>query len=931
MKRLLKWSSITFLLLLIIVIILPFLFKDKIIAIAKEEMNKNLNATVTFGDFDLSLFSSFPDFRFTLKDLTVVGKGVFEKDTLAKLPELKLDLNLMSVISGDQYKINAIKLEKPRILAKVLPDGKANWDITIPSTDTAATSAPVTESKFAMSLKSLEINNGYIVYDDAPLVTKTILDGFTYAMSGDFTESLFLMKNDISISKFTIAYDGVTYLSKVNTKAKADLDMDMNKMRFEFKDNEFGLNELGFSLTGFFAMPGDDYDMDIKFAAKQAEFKSFLSLIPGAFTADFADVKTTGKLAFDAYAKGLYSEKQNKIPAFGLNFSVADGSFKYPAVPKSVTDINIDCKIANATGVDNDTKIDVNKFHLNFGGNPVDAELHVATPVSDASLNGWVKGKLNLATMQEFVPLEKGEQLTGIIGADVKMKGRMSQIEKEQYDQFDCQGTVTVENMLYKTATDPYDMNINAMNLMFSPQFVELKSFNGKMGKTDISANGRIDNLMTYLFKDSLLTGVFTMKSNYVDLNQFTGEEETETAPAAIAEEEMSVIEVPGNINFTMNSTIGKLIYDDMTIDNVDGQVVIKDKAVKLSNLKMNLMGGSMVMSGFYNTVNPMVPKVNFNMDITDFDIQNTAKTFNTVKSLAPVAEKTTGKFSSSLQYEGDLDAKMMPIMSTVNGKGSLSASQVVIDGFEPLKEIDEALKLNKFKKVTFSDIKNLSFTIKNGDVTTDPFEFMVGKSKAKMGGSTNLDQTINYVLDLAIPRNEFGPGNTALTGMVNSAQAKGIPVQLGDVVNVSALIGGTVTNPTVKTNLKEAAGNMMDQLKDNVTAVVTQKVDSLKDVGKEKARAEADKILADAQKRSDDLKAKLYKQADDAKTAAYAEADKVEKSYKNPLEKAAKKAAADAMRKKADDANKAAKAEADKQAQKNMDDARKEADAKLK
>lgn len=930
-RRILKWSGITFLLLLITAIILPFLFKDKIIEFAKEEMAKSLNAKVSFGDFDLALISSFPDFRFTIKDVKVIGVNEFEKDTLANLPELKLDLDLMSVIKGDQYKVNSISLDKPRIMAIVLSDGKANWDIVKADT-TAPKAAESTEpTKFKLALSSLEIKNGYIVYDDASLAVKTVIDNMNYTLSGDFTQDNFLMKNAFDIERFTVAYDGMTYLSKVKTVVKADLDMDMVKWKFTFKDNEFNLNELGFGLDGFFAMPGDDYDMDLKFNAKQSEFKSFLSLIPGAYTKDFANVKASGKLAFNGYLKGLYSEKQNKMPGYGLNFQINEGFVQYPDVPKAISAINIDCKIDDASGVTDQTKIDVNKFHIDFGGNPVDAMLHVSTPVSDANLDGWLKAKIDLATLKDVMPLEKDDQLNGKINADVKMKGRYSQIEKEQYDQFDCSGTVDIMDMLYKTKSLAYDTKINLMNLKFSPKFVELDKFDGLIGKNDIKADGRIDNLMTYLFKDSLLRGTFNMSSSLMDLNQFAGEEEASATPAAADTAALTIIEVPGNIDFTLMSNINKLIYDDIQMDQVSGKVIVRNQAVYLEQLKMNLMGGNMVLSGFYNTINPRVPKVNFNMDITNFDIQQTFKTFNTIQQLAPVSKYTTGRFSTSLNYTSDLGPDMMPLSNTINGKGTLSTQQVVISGFEPLKKLDDALKMNKFKNVTISDLQKVSYSIADGRVTTEPFDFKVGKSAGKMGGSTGIDQTINYVMDMAIPRTEFGPANTALNGMVSSATAKGIPVKLGDVVNVRALFGGTVTNPTVTTNLKEAAGDMMENIKETVKDTVKQIVTQQIDKGKEKACQEAQEKLNQAITQAANVKAQAYKTADDLKTKADAEAAALEKKGSNPIEKAANKQMAKTAREKAAAANKDAKAKADKAEQDAVAKAQAEKDAKCK
>ena len=87
-KRILKWSGLTFLVLLVVIIIAPFLFKDKLIQLVKEEANKSLNAKVDFGDFDLTLFSSFPDFRFKIQNVSVINVEPFAGDTLAYIKQL---------------------------------------------------------------------------------------------------------------------------------------------------------------------------------------------------------------------------------------------------------------------------------------------------------------------------------------------------------------------------------------------------------------------------------------------------------------------------------------------------------------------------------------------------------------------------------------------------------------------------------------------------------------------------------------------------------------------------------------------------------------------------------------------------------------------------------------------------------------------------
>ncbi|MDF2451539.1 MAG: hypothetical protein K0S26_1043, partial [Bacteroidota bacterium] len=446
-KRILKWTGISFLILLILVIAAPFIFKDKLVQIVKDEANKSLNAKVDFGDFDLTLFSSFPDFRFKIQNVSVINIAPFEGDTLAYIKELAIDLNIKSVISGDKYQVNSIVIDKAKINGIVMHDGKANWDIAKASADTtAAEPADTSATKFALKLKSLKIKNADISYNDMQGNMSAVLKDFNYTMSGDFTQDVFVLSNLLEIAETTFDMGGVGYLNKVKTRFKADLDMDMPNMKFVFKENELDLNDLGLSFDGFVSMPKDDIGMDLKFAAKQTEFKSILSLVPSVYSKDFKDVQTAGKLTLNGFAKGtMHSEKdstKNTYPSFDLKLLIADAMFKYPSLPKSVNNVNIDVHVANPKDYLDATVIDVNKFHLEMAGNPIDMWAHVKTPISDPDLSASIKGAINLASVKEFIPMEKGDEMSGIVKADISAAGRMSSLDKKEYDKFKMSGTL---------------------------------------------------------------------------------------------------------------------------------------------------------------------------------------------------------------------------------------------------------------------------------------------------------------------------------------------------------------------------------------------------------------------------------------------------------------------------------------------------------
>jgi hypothetical protein len=929
LRRILKWTGISLLLIIILLIAAPFIFKDKIVAIVKEQANNNLNAKVDFGDFDLSLISSFPDFRFRINKVSVVGINEFKDDTLAYINELSTDINLKSVLSGDKYQINSIIIDRARILGKVLKDGKANWDIAKPSTDTTAAAAPedTSATKFAMKLKELKIKDAYIVYDDRQGDMYSKLEGFNYELKGDFTQDNFVLSNLLDIAKATYKMSGVNYLSDVHTRLKMDLDMDMPNMKFTFKENEFSLNDLALGFDGWVSMPDTNINMDLKFNTRQTEFKSILSLIPSVYSKDFASVQTSGKLALDGYAKGTYNASQ--MPAFGINLGIMNAMFKYPSLPKAVNNINVDIKVLNPNGVLDATTIDVNRFHVELAGNPVDITAHVSTPISDPGIRAGIKGMINLASVKEFVPLDKGDNLSGTIKSDISLDGHMSAIDKQEYDKFKANGSLEIDKMDYKSDSLPYAVKLNAMKLNFTTQFVELATFDALLGKSDIRASGRIENFMQYIFKDALIKGSFAINSNLMDLNEMMGSSSTSTAaatntaaatPSAAATSTTGVAEVPANIDFNLDCHIAKVIYTNLVLDNLAGNVVVREQKVDMTNLKMNTLGGALTINGYYETTNPKRPTTGLNLRIENFDIQSTFNAFNSIQKLAPVGQYAKGMFTATLEnFKTSLNDKMEPDMASVDAKGVFKTNKVNIGGFPPFVKLGESLKIEQLKNLEVSNV-NLNYTIKDGRINIEPFETKINAVTTNISGSTGLDQTIDYKWKLEIPRSMFGgAANSALTGLMNQANAAaGTNVALGEKVNVTALFGGTVMKPTVKTSLK-------DEGKSAVATVTTQALNA----GIDKAAEEAQKILDEAKAQCEKQKAEAQANAEKQKQDGYAEADKLVEQASNPIAKIAAKKAAEVAKKKADEKVQKIIEEAEARCLKSMEEAKTKAAAK--
>lgn len=399
--------------------IIPVFFKDEIKAAIDKEIAKSINADVVFDvdQFGLSLFRNFPNMTVEIGDLGVFNRAPFEGVPLFVVSQLEVEVNLKDVLFGDQLRLKGISLTEPLVTIKVLEDGRANYDITYPSTDTTTTSEE--PSRFSFGIDHWEIADGEFSYDDQSIPFSMSLRGLNHSGSGDFNETLFDLTTSTSADSVSVTYDGIEYVTNKRAQVDAVIGISDNYSLYTFKENTTRLNDFTMSAEGWFKMNENDYGMDLQFKSPENTFKSLLSLVPGIYTADFSTIETQGDLIFSGFVKGTYSDTQ--MPAFNLALQVNDAMFKYPELPTAISNINLDLVVDNKTGVIENTLVDLKKLHLDFGKNPVDARFLIQN-LKDYAMDGNLRASLNLSELTQMFPLE-GMDLRGQFSLDATVKG----------------------------------------------------------------------------------------------------------------------------------------------------------------------------------------------------------------------------------------------------------------------------------------------------------------------------------------------------------------------------------------------------------------------------------------------------------------------------------------------------------------------------
>lgn len=944
-RRILKWTGITLFLLIAAIIIIPIVFKDEIKVMVLKEVSKTLKADVTLGDFDLTFFSTFPNLSVQLIDVKVTGRTDFKGVELANIKLLEANVGLWDVIGGDQISVDAVHISDAKFDVRVDPTGNANYDIVIP-TEELPKDQQEEPSSFALSLKEYTLTNVDLVYDDQSSDLYANIKKLNHEGTGDLTADVIDFETTTSMDELTFEMEGMSYLSKVKTNIVANLLMEFTETdsKFTLKENKFDLNNLSLSLDGFYQMLADHDQMDLKLNTNQITFKDLLSLVPSFYQSGYESMIAKGNVKLGGEVKGRLDEKN--LPAWDFGLDVNKASIKYADLPGTINNIAVKAGSTFGGGSNLDAmKLDVDKFHADFADNVIDAGLSLRNPISDPLIDSKILAKVNLASLGKFIPLAEGESYTGKLNADIKLNGRMSAIESENYEAFNALGTLELFDLLYKSADLPDAVAISSMVFRFSPKNLALEKLVAKMGKSDFALNGTIDNYLGYVFRDELLKGAFNFNSNYLDIDQLMGTSTASTTTTAStgSATEAEPFLIPENVDFDLNTSIGKVKYNGIEIDNIKGNVNMKDEVASLNNMTMNAMGGTVGLKGSYNTKDHNKPNIDFGYNLGNIDIETLVKNFTTIATLAPVAKYTKGRINSNFTMNTSLTKGLEPILASLSGGGDLFTNLITISGFEPLKKLGNELKNDKISTQTLKDVKT-KFKFENGKVSVTPFMVKLSGIETNISGSTSFTQDIDYKLSMMIPK-EMIPASMIKLAEQGMAKIKGVAPKLNlgsipDVIPVNGKIIGTVTDPKVTTDFKDAllkaTGNFKEEIKeqvkevinkakDSVKAVVTNKVNEVKeDLSKKKQE-----IMDDAQKQADKVKAEAKKAAD----VTRAEGDKqaqalLDQAGSNPIKKEAAKSAGKKIKKEADEKATKIEREGQEKADGIMNKAKEKADA---
>ena len=772
---------------LLLLVIIPMVLKKQITRLVVNDMERVASSEVHYKDLKVRFFKAFPHVFIEVDQLKIVSSEL----GFITVEAVSSEISFKQLFDG-QIVIKSLNLHAPDVhyLSVNTPlDSTSMVSSTSPTKIVSSDDVPMLN---LLTVDNFSVTNGHLIYETKDIV-RVELHGVDAALNGTLSEDSVHLDLDLKIAG--LAYQTKDFsMDEMPLNYKAQLVYVSEKRCLSLADNSLQLGKLHTSVLGSIIATQHPV-FDLTFAAPNATVDAFLALFPKGMIRDVDLLQTEGNVAVNGFLKGTYMSR-SQFPAFGIDVSVAEAWFKYTHLDDRVDEMTLRAHISHPDQTDvNETTIAVDQFSLLAGKNKFTAEFLMTNPVMNTRIKGHVMCVSDLASLAKVFPM-KASTINGEIDADVVFDGQLADVSNENYEAFNASGHLELKNYYLKSKAIPQGLKVSKAVLKFTPERINLNSFQGALGNSDVQLKGYLSHYFAYLFDNKTLKGELVLSSKFMDINEFNAPKESGVAASpSMAPTASSALVIPQNIQFHIQTNLQKVVVDDMVLSRCVGVIRTDNGHLFLDDLHFNTLDGKVVMTGEYNTLKANRPMADLQLDISNISIEEATQSLSVLRQIMPLSQTTQGRLSSKMDYFAEMDSSGQVDLMSVKAKGNINSSGLRVANNSSLNKLADQLKDDRYRDITTSPI-TLDFTMADGKMVLAPFNVKIVDKVIDAGGWYTVDNRIDFSIRTTVKAKEIGGDVSKYIGMVSDVN-KPLPVTI--------LLTGDASDPTVKYDTREA------------------------------------------------------------------------------------------------------------------------------
>ncbi len=708
------------------------------------EINRQLDAELAVGDFELSLLSGFPNASANLHTVTLDDN---RKGTLMEAANLSFRFGLFSLF-GSNIKVHSMVIEDGALFVHIDKKGRGNYDILKKGTETDEEDSG---SELSISLNEAELRDVELIYVDDRAEQEVKMLVKDALASGEFSSEEFSLVSFANLESEFIELPEGRYLAGKNLDYDAQIKVNLATGVYELENVDVGIEQNRFSVDGTITNKKQGTHFDLNLVSKESSLKTMIGLLPEGYQDYLKGFNISGKFVVTAKIDGVLDQK--RTPDMKVDFKLTDGRISGPKLAHSLKDVNFTAAFDNSKKAK--SIIEIADFKGYFNRELIQSKLKVSN-LDDPYVDFTVDGVLPLASVHGLLDHPAIKSGDGEIEIkNFRLKGKYNDmLSPSRIGRVKTSGVLEFDDAELKINKEKIIVDKGIVKLIDNSMI--LKDVEVEGAGSNFELDGKFVNFLPVLFadlentKNAELIFQSNLKADALDLDRLIRMTKTEIEGSIVSRSVIDSIHVEENLRLerftkllkgSFNAEVKKFNHNYIQGEKFKGVIEFENNEMSIKG-STNAMDGRFVLDGkmFFKDRPYLEGKfICEQVDVQEFFRQ--AENFG----------------QEVLQYRhvrGDMNAKMAfsakwaPdgtfLYDDLRVYGDVDIENGELYNFEMFYDFATYVKLKDLKHIKFTRLHNL-FEIRKSRLYIPAMFMQSNALNLTLSGEHRFDNNFNY------------------------------------------------------------------------------------------------------------------------------------------------------------------------------------------
>ncbi|MBC7382917.1 MAG: hypothetical protein H7296_07960 [Bacteroidia bacterium] len=759
----LKWLKILLITLVLIFTILGscaiyiYYNLDQLKLLALKEVNKHLNAELNARDIAVTFWKTFPDVSLSFNQITIADP-IRKNKKLLSARHLFMGFNFYDILNK-KYQIHLLELDSAVLDLFVSGNNLANYNIL---KDTAVDKEKI-KGPFSFKLNKLLMHNVLLIYHHTQqrLSFHTLIQ--TAELSGSLDEQKFALTTKFKADVGLVEMDGAQFLKEKHLELNTRIDINRKDRFYTIGKSICKIDALLLQLEGNIKQHKKNNEFDLRFAADALTIQELLSVLPLKLPVSVNNYKSSGKVFFNGFVKGIKSDKV--MPEIGVKFGIEQGGLFDPETKLKLEHISMNGSYSNGRERSfRSSTLSLSKIEATMQQQKLYGNLLVQN-FDEPILKMDLKGAADLAFLTRFLKITSIETAEGNFNFTLAVKGVR---KKKIWDWSDAANEGFFAAHISKIKLKDFDKPILNVSIdaQLNKDHLNFKQLDFTLNKTTLVMKGEILKMMDFMIGNNhLLKGNFSIAAEklYVeDLFIYN----------SVNDEKASVNKM--DYDFLMNVTTKQLTYKNFVAEEFKIRTRIIPNEIRFTDAEMLTNEGKLKASGSFIT-NEKQYLLKMHTLANELNINQLLKEFDNFGQREITSKNLYGILTSETELMVVWDEKFNLIYDKLLMVSDLILKNGQLLNYEPMQALSRFVDVKELNNLKFSEMKN-TLSIKNNVLNIPAMDIKNNALNLNLSGTHTLDNYLDYKIKLSLSEllnkkrkpqpDEFGEEDEKTNGM---------------------------------------------------------------------------------------------------------------------------------------------------------------------